>query len=108
LIITTLSAQSSRRVSITASVTTHFATHTAAVTIAISMHFATHTAAVTTTISMHFASVTITVIAFTSDVEAKQPFGVCDGGGGNCNSCEGSKNNSKLLHSGFLIERDVR
>jgi hypothetical protein len=39
---------------------------------AISMHYATHTAAVTTAISTHFASVTITVIAFTSDVEAKQ------------------------------------
>jgi hypothetical protein len=56
------------------------------VMVSVSTHFDTHTAAVTIAISMHFAAATITVIAITSDADAKL-FGACDGRGCNRNSC---------------------
>jgi hypothetical protein len=54
--------------------------------VSVTTHFDTHTAAVTIAISMHFAAATITVIAITSDADAKL-FGACDGRGSNRNSC---------------------
>src|ERR1035437_3350353 len=53
--------------------------------VSVAPHFDTHTAVVTITISVHFASVAITVIAITSDADAKL-FGACDGGSSNRNS----------------------
>jgi hypothetical protein len=54
--------------------------------VSVTTHFDTHTAPVMVAIPMHFASVTITVIAITSDADAKL-FGARDGGSSNCNSC---------------------
>jgi hypothetical protein len=60
-------------------------------------HFDTHTAAVTISIAMHLAAVTITVVAITTDADAKL-FGTRDGRSSNRNSREGGNNKSKLFH----------
>jgi hypothetical protein len=48
-------------------------------------HFDTHTATVTISIAMHLAAVTITVVAITTDADAKL-FGTSDGGSSDRNS----------------------
>ncbi|HEX7565874.1 MAG TPA: hypothetical protein VF396_21900 [Bradyrhizobium sp.] len=62
-------------------------------------HFDTHTAAVTISIAMHLAAVTITVVAITTDADAKL-FGTRDGRSSDRNSRKGGNNKSKLFHLG--------